>query len=163
MCICWRLFLVQSVKTPALFGLRLPFQRCLTKDTESWCGSLFSEDDHRVPIEFHEKLKGFCKKTPVKSSYSTEAGNHLLPQHHAGVSMEAWDLPEDGVWQRSLVCRFLKISGVVWPLFLLSHKLQNLLRKTSEIVIFITGDKNLDAIICLSLLSFSKGVLSSCA
>lgn len=105
---------MQSVKTPGLFGLCLSFQHCLTEDAGSWWGLFSLEADRRVPLDLHEKVKCFCKKPPVKSSYSEEAGNPLLPQYNTGISMEAWGLSEDGVRRRSLVyqvCMFLKLSG----------------------------------------------------
>lgn len=61
---------MQSVEK---FGLCLSFQCCFTEHVVSWWGSLFLEADCRVPIDLHEKLNCFCKKLPVKSSYSEES------------------------------------------------------------------------------------------
>ena len=88
---------MQSVKTPGLFSLCLSFQHCLTMDTSSQWGLLFLDAHRRVPIGLHEKVKCFCKKPPVKSSYSEEVENPLLLQYNTGISMEAWDLSEDRV------------------------------------------------------------------
>lgn len=92
-------YLMVSVSQP---GVCLSFQCCFTEDAGSW-GSLFLEADRRVPIDLHEKLKCFCEKPPVKSSYSGEVGNPLLLHYNTGVSMEGWDLSEDGISRKSLV------------------------------------------------------------